>query len=312
MAKIRVGIVGLGNMGRVHQAAWRQIPQVDLVGCVSRSKPKDIPAYLELDHFLRDAKPDLVSVCTPTDTHPGMVSTLLDFGCDVICEKPLALDVSSAERLAAQAQALSRKLGVAHVLRYFPQYQQLAQLIRSGVLGDPVSVRMRRAVPYPVGAAGWFGDEKRSGGVVFDLLIHDVDFLVGSFGVPKTVFARRADKDRFCSVIATLNYSSGMIAHVEGLWGGATGLEFSAQLVCSAGEAELSSRHFEGAVRTRPEISLPEFPVFQDPYRVQLEDFLRERESSKKSINLDQAISSIRLCENIARSIRTGTVVETG
>jgi predicted dehydrogenase len=91
--------------------------------------------------------------------------------------------------MIAAAKRNNRLLMVAHVLRYWPEYVALAQLVRSGALGKPISATARRLAGPPRWAELYLHPEW-SGGEVVDLQIHDVDALNWLFGAPKTVYAR--------------------------------------------------------------------------------------------------------------------------
>ncbi|WP_341854113.1 Gfo/Idh/MocA family oxidoreductase [Brachybacterium sp. GPGPB12] len=89
----------------------------------------------DLDALL--AAVDVVDVCTPTPSHPGIVRAALDAGKDVLCEKPLALTGEEARELARHAENVGRLLFPAHVVRYFPQYAAAKRAVDTGAIGTP-------------------------------------------------------------------------------------------------------------------------------------------------------------------------------
>lgn len=311
MSPLHVGIVGMGAMGRTHLEAWRNVEGVDVVGVVSSHPREGVDVYETIDLLLERARPELVSVCTPTDTHEPIVRQLIAAGCDVICEKPLALTADTASSLFDAAETAGCMLAVGHVVRHFPQYAELRRLLEQGRLGTPSTVRMRRAVPWPTGSANWFSDESRSGGVVFDLMIHDIDFLVGEWGRPARAFARRADANGLCVITATLQFSNGLLAHIEALWGGVTELEYSCEVAGSAGAAEFSSRRSAGVVITSSlaETIRHESPTLVNPYAAQLRHLADVKRAGGFHIADRQAIETIATCQMIERALRTGEPV---
>lgn len=307
MSRVRVGVIGMGAMGRTHLRAWRSIGEADVIGVVSSRPQEGVAVYETVESLLAHGQPDLVSVCTPTDTHPAIVRELLAAGCDVVCEKPLALTAVEAAGLFAEAESAGRMLAVGHVVRHFPQYSEVRAILDSGRLGTPATARLRRAVPWPAGASDWFSDEARSGGVVFDLMIHDLDFLVGEWGRPETVFARRADGPGTSMVTATMRFPEGVLAHVEALWGGVTELEYSCEIAGSEGSVEFSSRRSAGMVLTSAITGAMrhESPTILDPYAAQLRHLAEVRRAGTVATSDQQTIETIMTCEMIGRSLQT-------
>lgn len=276
MTDVRVAIVGTGFIARTHAEAWSATKGATLVGVMSRSGSSigDLPSYTDLGDLIAEQRPDILIVCTPTDVHESTVVAALRAGVDVLCEKPLALTPEAAMALFDEAAAAGRHLWVAHVLRSFPQYGALASNIREGKLGDVGVLRLRRAVPHP---GGWFADAARSGGVAMDLLIHDVDFVVSLFGVPRQVIAQETATGSVAVHSATLTFAGGTIALLEGQWGGVGELEFAAEAAGSLGMSAFTSIP---SAPLRISTSVPsgvEAPLLEDPFRTQAEAILARR-----------------------------------
>lgn len=144
---IRVLTVGLGNMGRSHALAYHRNPGFELVGLVNRSAPRDLPKELSAYPFrpafaeaLAEFRPELVSICTYSDTHADYAIAAMEAGAHVFVEKPLATTVADAERVVAAARANGRKLVVGYILRHHPSWKRLIALSRN--LGGPYVFRM--------------------------------------------------------------------------------------------------------------------------------------------------------------------------
>jgi myo-inositol 2-dehydrogenase/D-chiro-inositol 1-dehydrogenase len=121
------------------------------------------------------AEVDVVDVCTPTDTHADIVLRAAAAGRHVICEKPLARGLDEADKMIATCAAAGVQLHVAHVSRYISGYSAARQAVLDGEVGEPIELRLYRGGAAP-GWASWFRDPTRSGGVLLDLGIHDIDF----------------------------------------------------------------------------------------------------------------------------------------
>ena len=206
---LNIAVVGLGFMGVTHLKAWRQISSVRLHAVVDADANKltgdlsgiagnlgtkgenfdfsGLRCYRLLAEALADPAIDAVDICLPTDEHAPAATAALRAGKHVLTEKPISLDSSSAETLIREAEKSGRLLMAAHVLRFFPAYEKLAESLRGG---SPVrSALFRRRCAAPVWNA-WLKDPARSGGGVMDLLIHDADFCISLWGMPQAVHAR--------------------------------------------------------------------------------------------------------------------------
>jgi predicted dehydrogenase len=118
---------------------------------------------------------EVVDVCTPTDTHAGLVVRAAAAGRHVICEKPLARSMEEAETMISACAAAGVQLHVAHLVRYVSGYHAAHRAVLDGDVGKPTELRMYRGGAAPAWAA-WLSDRARSGGVLLDLGIHDIDF----------------------------------------------------------------------------------------------------------------------------------------
>ena len=145
MAKTRVLVVGLGNMGRSHALAHHTNPSSQIVGLVNRSTPalpEDLQAYPQfstMDDGLA-LRPDLVVIATYADSHADLAIQAMEAGAHVFVEKPLAATVADALRVADTARRTGRKLVIGYILRHHPSWQRLIAEARA--LGGPYVFRM--------------------------------------------------------------------------------------------------------------------------------------------------------------------------
>ncbi len=145
MAKTRVLVVGLGNMGRSHALAHHANPSSQIIGLVNRSTPalpEDLQAYPQfstMDDGLA-LRPDLVVIATYADSHADLAIQAMEAGAHVFVEKPLAATVADAVRVADTARRTGRKLVIGYILRHHPSWQRLIAEARA--LGGPYVFRM--------------------------------------------------------------------------------------------------------------------------------------------------------------------------
>ena len=123
---------------------------------------------------------DYVVVCTPNDLHEAHVELGLGLGADVICEKPVALDPAGVDRLAALEARTGRRVHTVLQIRVHPEVQRMAAEAkgpqRHQVELDYVLAR------GPEFLASWHGREERSGGLIFEIGTHFLDFMLAIFG----------------------------------------------------------------------------------------------------------------------------------
>lgn len=219
----RVGIVGAGMMASWHAARWQRLPAT-LMGVFDHDEHKaqllahshDVHAFASLEQTLDTC--DIIDVCTPTDQHAEVVLAAAAAGKDVICEKPMARTLQDAQMMVNACQDAGVRLFIAQVVRFFPQYANAKATLTAGDLGTPGVIRLNRGGSFP---GRWYGDYARSGGVVLDLAIHDLDMARWCFGKVDTVMARGLTFENIPErdfVSLTLTFTSGALGHVSGSW----------------------------------------------------------------------------------------------
>jgi predicted dehydrogenase len=218
----RVGLIGTGFMGSVHAAAWRATGAPVIAVLTSAGERPTDPALVGAEvHTDRDAflgAVDVVDICTPSDTHVELALAAAAAGRPTLCEKPLSLQVEEALSVVTAFEQAGTVLQVAHVVRFFPEYLAARNAVVTGQIGEPAVIRLSRLTFAPDrGPDSWFADEGRSGGLFFDLMIHDLDVARWIGGDVTTVYARASGGPRSHG-IAVLTHASGAISHVEASW----------------------------------------------------------------------------------------------
>lgn len=190
-APLRVGLIGAGGIAAAHLDAW----QAQGAECViaSRTRPTALAERFGVEiaedpDALID-RVDVVGILAPTPAHPGLALRAIARGLHVVCEKPLAMTAAEAQRMADAADAAEVQLLPAHVVRYFAAYRRIQQRIDAGGIGALRNLRLSRAGAGP--ATAWFYDEGAGGGVIRDLLIHDIDQALWLAGPVVSVTARQ-------------------------------------------------------------------------------------------------------------------------
>ncbi len=146
--KVRVLVVGLGNMGKSHASAYHRNPGFEIVGLMSRtikSKPipdelKGYPLFEDFDEALAATKPDAVSINSWPNTHAEYAIKGMNAGAHVFMEKPIATNVEDAEKVVAIAREKNRKLVLGYILRVHPSWMKFIELGQT--LGKPLVMRL--------------------------------------------------------------------------------------------------------------------------------------------------------------------------
>jgi predicted dehydrogenase len=211
-----------------------------------------VTPYSSIDALLADPTIDAVDICLPTDLHESIATQALRVGKHVLVEKPMALDGESAGRMIAEAEKAGRILMTAQVLRFFPEYMALRLALPQ--IGMVRGARFHRRCAVP-SWGGWLLDPARSGGGIFDLLIHDVDYCLHLFGSPQFVTATGAGE----TMQGCLFYADGMVAVVEGGWEAAPSYPFRMEYRASGegGVIEYSSAGCPPTLYTGAQEALP-------------------------------------------------------
>ncbi len=176
-ARLRVGLAGLGSMGRNHMRHLASRESCSLVavadpepGLVEDAVAKTgAVGYAEALAMIDEADIDAVVIAAPTTAHADLALAAIARGLPVLVEKPLAATVTQGMQLVAAARARGVPLQVGHVERFNPAVLELGRRLERRWLGDLYSITSRRAGPFPA--------RIRDVGVTIDLATHDADIL---------------------------------------------------------------------------------------------------------------------------------------
>jgi len=294
-------------MGSTHLKALRSVPRAELVAVCSDEENKlsgdlsdiqgnlggpgerfdfsHVEKYRDVDALLADSNVEAVDICLPTHLHTEVAIKALRAGKHVLVEKPMALSGEAADAMLAEAGRSRRVFMVAQVLRFVPQYRALAHELASKKYGAVRAAVFRRRCAAPFWNK-WLGDASKSGGGIFDLLIHDVDYCVSLFGVPAAVSATgyEASELGVDIVSANLFYEGGLSVLVTGGWHHRKAYPFSMEYTVTADGATFDYNSlrdtagvFDASGETRP-LAVPT----QDGFEAEMQYFVDCCESGKR------------------------------
>ena len=282
---LRIGVIGTGGISRAHAPGWRAVGAelhcFSLAGAQEFAEQFDATVHDSLESLL--AAVEAVDICTPTDQHADLIHRALDAGLHVISEKPLTLTPEAAREVLAHAERTGLRVLPAHVVRYFPQYEAAHRAIRDGAIGTPAVLRFERTGSFPRQA--WFGDESRSGGIVMDQMIHDIDQAIWIAGPVASVYAQQSTApgdDTVRTGHVVLTHTGGAISHCRGFWGPAgTAFRYTFDLAGDGGRLRYDSHGdsgivFDAVAAARQESGdgfLPRVTTMDDPYASEIREF---------------------------------------
>ncbi|MCW5766941.1 MAG: Gfo/Idh/MocA family oxidoreductase [Phycisphaeraceae bacterium] len=336
--ELPVGVVGLGFMGRTHVRSYRQaaragaacrvvaVHSADGMHAPSAAGNLDTgvaaddaldPALVRwcptLDDLASDDRVELVSVCTPTDTHVAVAERLLAAGKHVLVEKPVATDSASVRRLRDAAAAAGRLCMPAMCVRFWPGWDWLRARVADGAYGAVRSAAFTRLGGAPHWSPEFYMDLSRSGGAMFDLHVHDADVIHWLFGMPRSV----SSSGDLRGVSTLYRYGPGGPERVtaEGAWVSAPGfafrMRFTVQFERAVADWDLARPEHERLLLTEGGVQRAVPLAGGAGYQYEAEAMVRAvaRGEARAPVTMDEALAATRLLEAEALSQRLGREV---
>lgn len=337
---IKVGIIGLGFMGMTHFRAWQKIANAQVVMiCEARPLPengdlsqiagnlgtgeglkidyKKTKVVQKAEDLLNNPEINIVDICLPTMAHKEVSIAALKAGKNVVCEKPLARTLEQTREMFKVAEETGKVLMPAQCVRFWPEWSYLKRLIEDGRYGKVVAARFCRVSEAPGWGVSSFLKGQESGGALYDLHVHDLDFVLYCFGMPKAVFARGTT---FASgatdhVMANYIYENGAVVTAEGSWAMVKGFGFCAGFTVNFEKATLDMDTSRGADALKlyepGQPALVIRPEGDDGYAGELRHIADAVAKGGKPtvVTAQDGVNSLRVCEAEEKSIQTGQIV---
>lgn len=296
MAKIGMGVIGLGRMGQVYAYhTARQIEDAALVA-VADSDPKAIEQFasqvpgvqVTLDYHDLLANPQVqgVIIASPTSTHRDVVISAAQAGKAIFCEKPLALTLKATDEAIDAVHKAGVPLQVGFMRRFDLGYVEAKRKIDAGVIGQPVTIRSIGRDPYRTSLE--FANPAVSGGLIVDMAIHDFDSLRWLMGdeiqrvyteTAALVYPELRDVGDVDNAMITLRFVQGGLGNVEVSRTAIYGYDIRCEVIGSKGTLEIGYlRETPVLVLTKEGVThdvVPHFPQrFGKAYTAQVEHFV--------------------------------------
>lgn len=321
MRQLNVGLIGAGGISHVHADAWRALGANVRVHSHHGAQQLATMYGFTVADSLGDlfAHADIVDIVTPTDTHVDLVSAAIAAGLDVICEKPLAPSASEARELADAAEAAGVRLFPAHVVRYFDEYRAIKERVAAGAIGRLATQRFYRMGSAPT--SPWFFRESAGGGIVRDLMIHDIDQALWYAGPVTSVYASQNPTTAKGAVPqpvtahVVLTHASGVISHIQGSWlPQGTPFRVGVEVSGTEGRLTYSSSSDQAllvdTVAAEAEQYLPPVSSGDTPYRREIADFVASiTAGADAAVGPADAVAAVAVTDAAYASLATGSPV---
>jgi myo-inositol 2-dehydrogenase/D-chiro-inositol 1-dehydrogenase len=300
-------------------ALGAQLSVHSLYGAEELAAQHGLTVVDSLDELLNTV--DVVDICTPTATHASVALAAIKAGKHVLCEKPLGLTLADAQAVAAAARAAGVQVYPAHVVRYFPEYAALQAAVAQGTIGKPAVLRFSRGGAGPT--SDWFFDDAESGGLILDLMIHDLDQARWIAGEVTRVFAVQnpltvnGQVPRNVTAHVTLVHEGGAISHIHGAWG-PPGMDFPTAFDVAGEAATLrfdsaTSRTLVEDVFAEPTQAsyLPPALAEESPYLTEIREIAHAFQGGPAPrVCLEDGVIAVALAQAARTSIETGAPVD--
>ncbi len=186
---LRIGVIGAGRIGKIHaENLTRRIPGATVVAIADpaleaareTAERLRIPLAMADHHeILSDPEVDAVVICSSTNTHASIICEAAQAGKHIFCEKPISYDLAQIDESLSAVNKAGVKLQVGFNRRFDPSFRNVREMVAAGKIGEPhiIHITSRDPAPPPIEYI------KVSGGIFFDMTIHDFDmarYLIGS------------------------------------------------------------------------------------------------------------------------------------
>lgn len=328
---VKVGVIGLGQMGQIHARIYRKMSNVELAAICEfhderRAKAQEefgCKAYKDYKEMLEDPEIDAVSIVLPDNLHREAVEIAVQNKKHILLEKPLAKELEDGKAMYEITKDYDKVFTVGFLLRFDPRFSMIKRALDEGELGDIIHLYCRRNSPI-IGPRRYIGASDLS----MHVMIHDIDYInwymqsepVKVFAKSRSVLLKEHDMDDVIYAIVT--YANGAIACMEACWvlpeNSPTTIDDKLELVGTKGVAYVDSCDHGVRFVSDKRIAYPDSRHWYDvngetsgDLSEQLYAFINNVVSGTKSIiTPKEAYDSLRVVDAIERSIAEGKEVE--
>lgn len=329
-----VAIIGGGFISNIHAQCYKNLGiKIEAMADISEDVRKDFAikynckTYKSAEEMLKDISDniDIVDICAPTYLHEELILLALKHNKHVICEKPLSINIDFVENIIDKFENNNRYLMTAQVLRFWAEYVKIKEWIEEGVFGNIKLVSAMRLAQHP--KSEWFYNPKKSGGGIFELHIHDIDFLCYLFGDVKEVYANgsKDENESWDFINSSIKFKNGISASAQGIFGITDNYPFTANIKVIGDKATAEYSLSAGVnldsdgkqsnsliLYRKGKEPIIENIKSKDAYELELEYFIDCIKNNKKPeiVSLDSIKRTIKTINCLIESLESGNIVK--
>lgn len=324
---IKIGVIGIGSMGKNHVRVCSELPDVDLVGIsdinrdaakvvAKRFNTKTYNSYKTLLNLV-----DAVIIATPTTTHYDLVNHAFSHGKHVLVEKPICDNITNAEDIVKKAEDKKLVLAVGHIERHNPVVDFMKKSINNKRFGEIISINSKRVSNLP----GRIKDV----GVILDFSIHDIDVMRFLSGEIKSVYAKAGIFNKNIKyedhAVILLNFENDVCGMIDVNW--LTPIKIRRLfLTCSEQFVEMdyinqSVTMSSSSLKVVDEMDLYNVPMQfrtnhislekKEPLRNEIQDFINVIKNCKQPLASGyDGLMALRIAKSAIKSFKTGEVIK--
>ncbi len=330
--RLRVGVVGLGRLGKVYvrdlasripETTVSAVADIDPAVAAQVAGEFGVPrAYGSAEELIADPDVDAVVIVSPTHTHRGVVVATAQARKPMFCEKPPALSLGECAAMSAAIDSSGVFCQMGFMRRCDPGYTAAREKVLQGAIGRPVVFKATSRDPFRPSLE--YADPASSGGIMVDMGIHDFDLARWFMGDVDTVSAagavlaypEMASIGDIDNAIATLVFADGRLGVVDLTRNGVYGYDISTELLGDAGTVRVGYlRETPIVTMTKNSVTHDTVPYFMErferAYTIQLQNFAQNvLHDRTPPVTIKDGVEALRIALAATEAHRTGRTVK--
>jgi scyllo-inositol 2-dehydrogenase (NAD+) len=331
-ARLNVGVVGLGRLGRVYVRDLSTRIAETRVAAVADTNTQlaeqiadefDVPkSYADPDALIHDASVDAIVIVSPTHTHKAVAVAAIEARKPTFCEKPLALGLDECRAVEDAVARHGTFFQMGFMRRFDPGYSAAKRQVTEGRIGTPVVFKATSRDPYRPSLE--YANPASSGGILVDMGIHDFDLARWFMGDVASVSAvggvlaypEMASVGDLDNAITTMTFTSGNLGVVDLTRNGFYGYDISTELLGTQGTLRIGYlRETPVLVMTKDTVSHDTVPYFMErferAYTLQLQNFAQNVLSGRPApVTITDGTEALRVALAATQACRSGMSIK--